>query len=55
MGPKNVCVETRIYARPNQRKNALGVYTTFGSNTSKYPLKTPRPKSARVFRGKLHE
>ena len=26
-----------------------------GSNTNKYPLKMPGPKSARVFMGKLHE
>ena len=35
-------------------ESACGVYSTFGSSTSKYPLETPMPKSARVFRGKLH-
>ena len=41
---RDACVETRIYERPS----------TFGSNTNKYPRKTPRSKSVRVFRGKLH-
>jgi len=35
-------------------ESACGVYSTFGSNTSKYPLKMPRPKSVRIFKGKLH-
>ena len=40
--------------RLDQRESAGGVYSTFGSSTSKYPPKTPMPKSARVFGGKLH-
>jgi len=54
VGPKNACVETRIYVRLDQRENACGVYSAFGPSTSKYLLKMPRPESARVFRGKLH-
>ena len=38
----------------SEKVHACGVYSTFGSSTSKYSLKTPRPKSARVIRGKLH-
>ena len=40
-----------IYIRPDQRKSACGVYSTFECSTSKYSLKTPKPKSARVFWG----
>ena len=52
----NACVEVHsyIYIRPDQRKSSCGVYSTFGSSTSKYSLKTPKSKSARVFGDKLH-
>ena len=50
-----MCVLKSVYMKDlvSEKVHAGGVYSTFGSSTSKYPLKTPRPKSARVFRGKV--
>jgi len=48
------CMCWNPYICKPDSESACGVYSTFESNTSKHPLETPRPKSARVFRSKLH-
>ena len=55
-GPPEMRVLKPVYLKGlvSEKVHACGVYSTFGSSTNKYPLKKPRPKSVRVFRGKLH-
>jgi len=55
-GPPEMRVMKLVYMKGlvSEKVRPYGVYSTFGSSTSKYLLRTPRPKSARVFRGKLH-
>jgi len=52
--PPKMCVLKSVYMKDLISESACGVYSTFRSNTSKYPLETPKPESARIFRGKLH-
>ena len=50
--PLEIRVLEPVYTRGivSKKAHACGVYSTFGSSTSKYSLKTPRLKSTRVFR-----
>ena len=50
-GPPKMRALKSVYMKGLISESACGVYSTFGFNTSKYSLETPRPKSARVFRG----
>ena len=53
-GPSEMRVLKPVFMKGlvSEKVHPGDVYSTFGSNTSKYPLKTPKPKSARVFWGK---
>jgi len=49
-GPPKMRVLKPAYVKSLVSERACGVYSTFGSSTSKYSLETPRPKSARISR-----
>ena len=48
--PPKVSMLKLVYMKNMVSECACGVYSTFESNTSKYPLETLRPKCARVSR-----
>jgi len=55
-GPLEMHVLKLVYMKDlvSEKVHACGAYSTFRSSTNKYPLKTSRSKSARVFREKLY-